>query len=339
MTETYTAKSIEGYFQHSHASGGDYSVAGRGNLYKARWDVSEGLRQFVLKTVEDTKDTDEWSSRGLSCYPSRMPFWEENRYYLIIQCSEPDFFPAMNRIAANILNSEMVSGPDIIALFREERAFWSKTRIALTEEQAAGLFGELFFMLEYFPTQLPDLINERWSASDYSDKDFSWDDLQVEVKTAMSSQQPITHTVSSLHQLQEDGRPLVMFSLVAHSDEGGSRSLHELVDAVLLGLSGDPPTRTFFTDTLENIGYVLHHPDMEKFRFTLIHGDGDFYAVTDDFPRLTTEDNPDDARINIGSYQIKLTNVEKLKMDIPKPATIREILAEYNRVSKEPGSS
>ena len=334
MSETYTAESLEGYFQHSHASGGDYSVAGRGDLYKARWEISDGIRQFVIKTAEDAKDIDEWSSRGLSCYPSRMPFWKRDKHHLIIACSEPDFFPAMNRIAANILNVEMVSGPDVISLFREERAFWSRTRIALTDEQAAGLFGELFFMLEYFPTELPDLINEHWSGSDYSDKDFSWDDLQVEVKTAMSSQQPITHTVSSLHQLQEDERPLVMFSLVAHPDEGGSRALHELVDAVLSGLSEDPSTRASFTDTLEDLGYVLHHPEMEKFRFTLTHGDGDFYAVTDDFPRLTTEDNPDDTRISIGSYQIKLANVEKLRMEPPKPATIQEILAEYSRVSK-----
>jgi hypothetical protein len=125
-----------------------------------------------------------------------------------------------------------------------------------------------------------------------------------------------------------------MFSLVAHPDEGGNRALHELVDAVLSGLSGDPSTRASFTDTIEDLGYVLHHPEMEQFRYTLTHGDGEFYAVTDDFPRLTIENNPDDTRINIGSYQIRLANVEKLRMEPSKPATIQGILAEYIRVSK-----
>ena len=333
MSEAYTAESLEGYFQHSRDSGGDYSVVGVGDIYKARWGFSEGIRQFVIRTSEDVIDIDTWSSRGMACYPSRMPFWEQDRHYLIIECTEPDFFPAMNRIAANILDGGVVSGSEIIALFRDERSFWSRTRITITDEQAAGLFGELFFMLEYFPTQLPDLIKERWSGSDYSDKDFSWDDIQVEVKVAMSPQQPITHTVSSLHQLQEDGRPLVMFSLVAHPDEGGSKALSELIGDILTKLSGDSSTREFFTDILEDLGYVLNHPDMEQFRYNLTHGDGAFYAVTEGFPKLTIEDNPNDTRINIGSYEIRLTNVENLRMVISKPATTQNMLKEFVRIS------
>jgi hypothetical protein len=334
LAEPYTAESLEGYFQHSKDSGGDYSIAGKGDLYKARWKVSDETRQFVIKTPADAKDVKEWSSRGLSCYPDKMPFWDLGMHYLVIECTEPDFFPAMNRIAATILEDGLVSAPDVIKLFQEQRIFWSNTPVTMTNEQAAGLFGELFFMLEYFPTHLSDLINDCWGGSNHSDKDFSWDDLQVEVKTAMSPKEPIAHVVSNVHQLQEDGRPLVMFSLVAHPDEGGGRSLHALVDSVLSALSEDSSAWISFTDTLKDLGYILHHPDMEKFKFTLTHGDGQFYAVTDHFPRLTTEDNPDDTRINIGSYQISLANIENLRMTLSKPTTVEGILTDYMNLLK-----
>ena len=127
----------------------------------------------------------------------------------------------------------------------------------------------------------------------------------------------------------------MMFSLVAHPDEGGSKTLHELVDAILSGLSGDPAARISFKDTLKELGYVLYHPDMEMFRYNLTHGNGNFYAVTNGFPRLTTADNPDDKRINIGSYKIRLDKVEKLKLSPSKPASTKEILAEYARVKKK----
>ena len=334
LVESYTAESLEGYFQHSFDCNGDYSIAGNEDYYMAQWRLTDGNRLFVIKTTEDAVTVEEWSSQGLSCYSSMMPFWERGRDYLVIECSDPDFFPAMNRIAATILEEGIVSVHHVISLFREERAFWSRSPIAITDEQAAGLFGEIFFMLEYFPSKLSEMINERWSGADYSDKDFNWDDLQIEVKTAMSPEEPITHTVSNLHQLQEDGRPLVMFSLVAHPDEGGNIGLSELVDEILSRLSDDPSTRISFTQILEQLGYVLHHPDMELFRFTLTHGNGFFYAVTDGFPRLTIEDNPDDKRINIGSYLIRLAKVEKLRMGFSKPVTTRKILEEYYRVCK-----
>lgn len=328
LAMSYTAESIEGYFQHSYNSGGDYSIVGKGDIYKARWDSSGGVRQFAVKTDEESMDI-QWSSRGLSCYQSQLPFWDTGKDYLVVECNEPEFFPAMNRIAANILEQTLLKTNDIINLFKEERLFWSKTPMQMNWERASGLFGELYFMIKHFPESIPALIDESWTGAEYSKKDFNWNNLQVEVKTAMSAEQPISHLISSLEQLQEDGRPLVMYSLIAQPDEGGSISLSQCVDEILNILSDEKSSKQKFMDSLEELGYIRNHPDMEKFKFSLPLGNGRFYAVKNSFPKLTVDDNPDDQRINIGSYRIKLTNVDSLKLDINDSTSVSEILDHY----------
>ena len=151
----YTADALEGYFQNSE---GHYSVAGEGDLYKALCEGPGGVRQFVVRTPEDVKDTETWSSRGLSCFPQMMPFWDAKRKYLVIECGDTDFFPAMNRVAASIIQEGLVTAEEVTGLFREERIFWSKSPSQLTDEEAAGLFGELFFMLEHFEEELPEIV-------------------------------------------------------------------------------------------------------------------------------------------------------------------------------------
>ena len=72
-----------------------------------------------------------------------------------------------------------------------------------------------------------------------------------------------------------------MFSLVAHPDEGGNQSLHDLVHGILDELS--EVAKISFLDVLDQLGYIVGHPSMEEFRYNLTHGDGKLYAVCGDF--------------------------------------------------------
>lgn len=329
MSESYSQNSIEGFFRHSYDSGGDYSLAGNSDCFMVRWKPDDDSRMLVVRTIEDAFSIEAWLSRGITCYASEMPFWERNRGYLVVECENPDFFPVMNRISANLIQKEILSAQEIIRIFREERTFWSGIPVSLTTEAAAGLFGELFFMFKHFKEEISDIIENRWSGANYSDKDFNWDELQIEVKTSLSTSNPTSHTVSSLHQLQEDGRPLVLFSIVAHPDEGGNFSLNDIVHCILDEISGE--TRVSFLETLDDLGYILGHPQMDHFRYNLTHGEGTLYAVIGDFPRLTVEDNPDDNRIDIGSYRISMAKLDRLVLDAMSPFSVKGILEEYHR--------
>jgi hypothetical protein len=57
-------------------------------------------------------------------------------------------------------------------------------------------------------------------------------------------------------------------------------------------------------------------------------GEGTLYAVIDDFPRLTVEDNPDDNRIDIGSYRISMAGLDGLVLDTISPFSVNGILEE-----------
>ena len=57
-------------------------------------------------------------------------------------------------------------------------------------------------------------------------------------------------------------------------------------------------------------------------------GEGTLYAVIDDFPRLTVEDNPDDNRIDSGSYRISMASLDGLVLDTISPFSVNGILEE-----------
>ena len=194
----------------------------------------------------------------------------------------------------------------------------------MTHEKAAGLFGELYLMWRWFPNEIIGIIqNQWWTGPNGSDKDFNFDNLQIEVKTTMANTTPIQHIVSNLNQLQNDSVPLLLFSLVARPDSGGSQSLSNLVEEIFRVLETESEElNDSFSELLSNADYIVGHPSMEQYKYSLPQGDGTFFIVDEGFPRLTNDDDSSDNRIHIETYKITLDGIDHLIIDLNAPTTI-----------------
>ena len=247
-----------------------------------------------------------------------------------------NFFEIFNRLLAEIVSDEIYSGLKIIEIFRFEKSFYSGIPNPLTEEMAVGLFGELFLMSEWFSESIPLIIeNNFWKGPTGASKDYSFSNFQIEVKATMSQQTPIKHKISSLTQLQQTNGPLILYSLVALADSDGENSLSDLVNRIrdiLIPISHQ--LEQTFLSLLEENSYIVGHPRNEKFRYTLPLGNGEFYSVSQHFPRLVPSDDSDDDRIHIQDYSIALSGIDDLKLSLSPPLDEASIINEYSRVNQ-----
>lgn len=228
-----------------------------------------------------------------------------------------------------ILDRRIIGAKEAFDLFKDERSFWGIASQPITIERAVGLFGELYFIHKWLRGGILEVLRNRtWTGPDANDKDFSFDGLQIEVKTTMSPRHPVRHRISSLHQLQADGRPLALFSLVAHPDDGGSLSLNDLIAKLFEELESEAPELSDqFQQLLERAGYVRGGHNDKDFRFALPLGEGALYAVKDDFPVMRHEDMQMDERVQVTSYDIILSRVEHLRIALRPPCTVEQIIA------------
>ena len=324
MTEIiYDEYAIEGYFEHSRSSDGNYSVAGNTDNHFVQHRLSDEHRLFFSSIVEGEEESDIfWESRGIRCYISPNHILDERRF--VVECCEPAYFSMMNRLISNIIQQDIIGAENIISIFKAERLFWSGITNNMTHEKAAGLFGELYLMWRWFPNEIIGIIqNQWWTGPNGSDKDFNFDNLQIEVKTTMANTTPIQHIVSNLNQLQKDSVPLLLFSLVARPDSGGSQSLSNLVEEIFRVLETESEElNDSFSELLSNADYIVGHPSMEQYKYSLPQGDGTFFIVDEGFPRLTNDDDSSDNRIHIETYKITLDGIDHLIIDLNAPTTI-----------------
>ena len=327
MTEySYNEHAIEGYFEHSKNNEGRLCVAGNTDNHYVQFRLSDGHRLFFSAIVDGEEESDiAWESRGIRCYISPNLILGERRF--IVECDDFRFFSMMNRLISNIIQQNITGADNIVSLFKGERLFWSGITNKMTQEKAAGLFGEVYLLWRWLPENIVEIIeHEWWNGPTGSDKDFNFDNLQIEVKTAMANTSPIQHTVSNLNQLQNESVPLLLFSLVAHPDSGGPLSLCHLVEEISETLETvSPDLKESFVGLLNQNDYLVGHPSMEQYKFSLPQGDGSFYVVTDGFPRLTSEDDSSDNRVHIETYKITLDQIDHLMLELTAPTMISEI--------------
>ena len=143
---------------------------------------SDGCRLLFVRICEEELDLDfQWHCQGVSCFPSENLIMGERRF--IVECSNSNFFGIFNRLIAEIVSDCILSGLKILELFRFEKSFYSAIPNALTDEQAVGLFGELYLMRHWFSNSIPLIIrNDYWNGPSGASKDYNFSEFQIEVK-------------------------------------------------------------------------------------------------------------------------------------------------------------
>ena len=200
---------------------------------------------------------------------------------------------------------------------RTLQSWWGSPMPQLSDEAAAGLFGELFFLSRQLTDNWADRINS-WDGPNTALNDFNWAEelnLHVEVKTTRGFEEPLEHTVSSINQLNvQENHNLVLFSMSARPDPGGEESIHNLVQEITQEIENDPELHQEFVDKLSDAGWS---PNANEHRYIVDDELITYYRVDEGFPRITLaneqhaiEDGAIDQRIRINSYRIRMEDLE-----------------------------
>ena len=170
------------------------------------------------------------------------------------------------------LNSAVESFKELLA--RKQR---------LSDDQAAGLFGELLVLEHLMKTMGVDSAVNAWLGPRGEEHDFGLGGIQLEVKTTLSERR--NHIINGANQLQSrEGAPLWLLSIqLTRVGVGSGRSLDDLFESSLRAAGCRSPELRKLIE-----GYGWRREDRGSYGTRLaLRSRPRAYHVTSDFPALT----------------------------------------------------
>jgi hypothetical protein len=250
----------------------------------------EGLRHLLL-LVPDGTEAPATVTLGLRVTVVRHQVeGGEPADYLDLVCLSDDLAPTFTAVAADIGNEvgtalaeERVAA--VVSALGRWQWFWGVETDRLSEQDALGLFAELWF-LHRWEGGVAGAV-EAWTASTGSRHDFQWRERSVEVKaTSRRADGAVLHRIQHLDQLAdpEEGE-LYLFSLRVVRDELAHNTLPNIVDRITLGLRGNAQAKD---DLARKLGQRGSNPAFRRQHETPYRILGEhMYRVGPGFPRLT----------------------------------------------------
>ena len=293
---------------------------------------SENRQHLLIPLKPSEEEFYDSQSRGLSVVTRElvMQGQESPARYLDIECQDIVGNVALDVIGgelADALAAEVKTPRDIVkAMLARWRRFWSGLpKNILSHDQILGLFGELWFLVFWL---IPNLGSaqavRRWRGPFAARHDFESPGKSIEVKTTSSTRGRI-HRINGIEQLMppESGE-LLVFSLRVREEGGAANTLTTLIGKARNLLESDLEALNDFEMALARTGYSPVHDD-EYAKVRIRMADEGLFAVTNDFPRLTS--NMFKGGIPLGvetlTYEINLNSFDHLKIaSTPEQATI-----------------
>lgn len=252
----------------------------------------EGLRHLLL-LIPDGTEAPKTVTHGLRVAVARYQVQgNEPAEYLDLVCLSDDLAPTFTAVAADIgdevgmARAENRVGAVVSALERWQW-FWGIETDRLNEQDALGLFAELWF-LHRWEGGGADAV-KAWTASTGSRQDFQWPERSVEVKaTGRRADGAVLHRVQHLDQLSdpEEGE-LFLFSLRVVRDELAHNTLPGIVDRVTEELRGNAQVKDELAWKLVQRGYSPAFRSRHETPYRIL-GEN-LYRVGPGFPRLTND--------------------------------------------------
>lgn len=251
----------------------------------------QGLRHLLLQVPGDTK-APPTVTRGLRVTVARHQVQgAEPADYLDLVCLSDELAPTFTAVAADISHEVGAAGAParvsaVASALARWQWFWGVESDRLTEQDALGLFAELWFLHRWEGGGRSVL--DAWTASSGSRHDFQWPERSVEVKaTSRRTDGAVLHRIQHLDQLADPEQgDLYLFSLRVVRDELAHNTLPDIVDRVTEGLRGDAQAKE---DLARKLGQRGYSPAFRRHHATPYRVLGEhLYRVGPDFPRLTT---------------------------------------------------
>lgn len=212
------------------------------------------------------------------------------RRYFDVACRDSTMHANFTAVAAEIVE-ELAAGPrdhrkTLERILARWRWFWDESSVGLTDTEAVGLFGELWF-LEFWLNPIDIAVLRGWTGPERDRHDFKWPAASVEVKTTRArSDGSASHRISTLDQLEnpEQGQ-LYLFSLRVTPDPLAAHSLNASVERIRRTLSDRAELLHEFDTRVAVLGYSP--AQRERYDTPLKVVAEELYRVDVDFPRLT----------------------------------------------------
>lgn len=251
----------------------------------------DGLRHLLL-VVPDGTEAPPTVTQGLRVAVARHQVQgTEPADYLDLVCLSDDLAPTFTAVAADI-GDEAGTAPAaervaaVISALGRWQWFWGVETDRLSEQDALGLFAELWFLHRWEGGGSRAV--EAWTASTGSRHDFQGPERSVEVKaTGRRADGAVLHRIQHLDQLADPEQgELFLFSLRVVRDELAQNTLPDIVDRVTDSLRGNAQAKDELARKLGQRGYspAFRRRHETPYRILGEH----MYRVGPGFPRLTT---------------------------------------------------
>lgn len=249
-----------------------------------------GRRHLLVESDDDTSGPGHLLSvRGLSATIDRLALDDQvDRAWIDIACLDPAMHDMFGTVASDLVHRvDRHPGEPARAVIDTLEAwqwFWGNRRGPLSDDEALGLFAELWFLDRWAP--MPGALNH-WTGPDRDRHDFVTGEVSVEIKaTRVRTDGPARHRITHLDQLADpETGHLLLFSLQATPDQLASNSLTGLIERLQDRYRNDPTTSARLTDMLDRAGWDPRHSERHRQGLRVVAEE--LYAVEGDFPRLT----------------------------------------------------
>ena len=281
-----------------------------------------GCRMMVL-AFEDPVDISplhELNPKGLDVGDAPFPLQDAGPS-VSISARSVDFNEIFALLADDVISAAdgLETAQEVVDAVALRLGMWQRflqraTPDGLSAEEQAGLFGELWFLLEKLAPRLgAEAALGAWRGPLGGIQDFQAGSWAVEVKTSRQLA-PASVRIANERQLQSDGLDLLALLIVAlEQRSGGSSTLNEAVAGARTLVAGTPEVARVLEDMLLSAGYVDEHARRYQgtsytVRWTLCA------LVQTGFPRLTEADLP--PGVGDVSYSLSLDACKAFGLDL-----------------------
>ena len=251
-----------------------------------------GLRHLLVPAHPDDAPPAQSETRGLEVRVDELRIGDSPaRWFFDVACRDATVHPNFVVLAGEVIGEldESAAEPrrTLGRILERWRWFWGAPPGGLTDEEALGLFGELWFFEYWLGLRVESL--DAWQGPTGDRHDFKWPAASVEVKaTRVRSDGSAEHRISNLDQLEDpETGDLYLFSLRVTPDPIAHHSLADSVDRIRATLESDPTGVHRLDELLGRVGFSPAH--RQQYATPLRVVAEELYRVCDDFPRLTRD--------------------------------------------------
>lgn len=278
--------------------------------------VDHTAARHVLIEIADGTDAPSVETKGMSMTVARHRVRSrESADYLDITCLDDAALDTFAVVAADLCNELEVASQDrrvstVAETLSRWRWFWNVGGDSLSEQDALGLFAELWFLDQWVGVSSQSV--DAWTGADGARHDFQWPDLSIEVKaTSRRADGAVVHTIQHLDQLADpETGTLYLFSLRVVRDRLAGNTLPGQVERCSAQLRGLGADRDAFLRKVSARGYSPANHRLHSIAYRIL--EEHLYEVGAGFPRLTAESFTGGLPAGIGdvSYRLQMAACE-----------------------------